>query len=1065
MDSSRSSLNDVDALDRRAPGLPALTLTLLTLLAGCLVVLGELDRLVGMALARDGYSASVTAAESPRLPLPFPVAESRPWLTLHQVGEAAHPFVGAYLVVDALMALVYGTVLWRVTRRVRDSSLRHLPSPGSAAVTETPLAVLSRPRVWPVSAVVAADLLENLLLWALVAGPASTLPNQDLVRACAVVTGAKWVLIALAVLPVVYALVATRRGHVWVRSHWRAVVAQRYSLLAFAPIAAIALLPGDGVLDQLPDVQRTWLDGTTREGSLPGLVHLFWAVLVLSLIALGLFFLGRLVTDITARRRGDLDDPPVQRPHAALWQWAYGPAVLLGLALVLVASGQRQEVRWLPLAIFCSVPVAIIVASWWLRRRQQGQLVQPPPRRYSAGSVDQVQRLGDLLALAGPVVAMLALVRSHTVLLALGEGTPVQRAVPVIALVGAVATWWVGPLVLDRLQRMPWLHGLLTPGTGPGVVPGDDTAMTRAGVPRASEPRRVWFLAWLMILVSTVLAVALCTWPVFFAHQLGAIGAVLLALGVVTLLVGSTVVVHASYAPPEIFWISWLRLREAPVATLLTVSVLAAILSGSNQQVHGVRGLVAGGAGQDLPPAPAVAGGEERSLDAALARWGERSAGCAVRVPDTRPGAQGGEVDAIPLVLVAAEGGGIRAAYWTAAALEVVGEELPCGLAPVAVASGVSGGAVGLAVSRFTSRGQQEAVEAVWRMGGPDALAQASLGLVLRDPVYTVAGIPSTLGDAPGEGWLDRAGLMETTWESQADGLDAAFLAPPGTGEGGLAADLVLNSTAVSSGCRVLVSAVTGSSVGGEETTRATTCADLDAPLPFSRDLVTDYLRAPGEREHCLGGLAASTAAMLASRFPYVTPSGVLGPCGGAPEAQLIDGGYAEGSGLGTLSDLAPTVLRAAAGTGSVSRPVLPLVLYLDNGRGSDIVPPPPTAVSEVLVPPVGYLNAGSTQKSTAAFLQRLVSQGVDGQRMLRPQVYVVSQRSEPAVEAPLGWVLSQASRDDMDGSLDAARARADRLCAAGDLPDDELWRAGGQDYPQLPELLALVRPGCAGGR
>ena len=129
VDSSRSSLNDVDALDRRAPGLPALTLTLLTLLAGCLVVLGELDRLVGMALARDGYSASVTAAESPRLPLPFPVAESRPWLTLHQVGEAAHPFVGAYLVVDALMALVYGTVLWRVTRRVRDSSLRHLPSP------------------------------------------------------------------------------------------------------------------------------------------------------------------------------------------------------------------------------------------------------------------------------------------------------------------------------------------------------------------------------------------------------------------------------------------------------------------------------------------------------------------------------------------------------------------------------------------------------------------------------------------------------------------------------------------------------------------------------------------------------------------------------------------------------------------------------------------------------------------------------------------------------------------------------------------------------------------------
>lgn len=1064
MDGSRCSLEDVDALDRRAPGLPALTLTLLTLLAGCLVVLGELDRLVGMALAQDGYSASVTAAEQPRLPLPFPVAESRPWLTLHQVGEAAHPYVITYLVVDTLMVLVYGTVLWRVTRRVRNSWRRDRQS-AEAPAPETPMAVLSRPRVWPVWAVVVTDLLENILLWALVRGPASPAPHQDLVRACAIVTSAKWVLIALAVLPVVYALLSTRRGHLWLRSHWRAVVAQRYSLLAFAPIAAIALLPGDGVLDQLPDVQRAWLDGTTREGSLPGLVHLFWAVLVLSLIALGLFFLGRLVTDITARRRGVPDDPPVQRPHAALWQWAYGPVVLLGLALVLVARGHGDEVRWLQLGLLCSVPVAIIVASWWLRRRHAGgALVQPPARRYSAAAVDQVQRLGDLLALAGPVVASLALVRSHTVLLALGEGTSLQRVVPVLALVGAVATWWVGPVLLSWLQRMPWLHGLLTPGEGPGVLPGNDTSMTRAGVPLASEPRRVWLLAWSMILVSTVLAVALCTWPVFFAHRLGAIGALMLALGVVTLLVGSTVVLHASYAPPEIFWISWLRLREAPVATLLTVSVLAAILSGSNQQVHGVRGLAAGGGTPEAPPAPTVGGPEGRSLEEALSRWGERTAGCTVRVPDTRPGAaRNGEVDAIPLVLVAAEGGGIRAAYWTAAALEVVGEELACGLAPVAVASGVSGGAVGLAVSRFTAGGQHEAVEGVWRMGGPDALAQASLGLVLRDPVYTVAGLPSSLGDAPGDRWLDRAGLMETTWEGQAAGLAADFLSAPDTGEGGLAADLVLNSTAVSSGCRVLVSAITGTSVVGQET-RATTCADLEAPLPFSRDLVTDYLRRPGQGEHCLSNLPASTAAMLASRFPYVTPSGVLGPCGTAPEAQLIDGGYAEGSGLGTLSDLAPTVLRAAAGSGSRSRPVLPLVLYLDNGRGSDIVPPPPTAVSEVLVPPVGYLNAGSTQKSTAAFLQRLVAHGVDEERMLPAQVYVVSQRSEPAVEAPLGWVLSQASRDDMDRSLSAARARADRLCDSGVLPDDELWRAGGQDYPQLPELLALVRPGCGGG-
>jgi hypothetical protein len=45
---------------------------------------------------------------------------------------------------------------------------------------------------------------------------------------------------------------------------------------------------------------------------------------------------------------------------------------------------------------------------------------------------------------------------------------------------------------------------------------------------------------------------------------------------------------------------------------------------------------------------------------------------------------------------------------------------------------------------------------------------------------------------------------------------------------------------------------------------------------------------------------------MLASRFPFVTPSGVVGPCAAQGEQQLVDGGYVENSGLGTIVDLAP---------------------------------------------------------------------------------------------------------------------------------------------------------------
>lgn len=1074
--------------DRPAPGLPVRTLCLLTALLGCWVALGELDRLVGMVLA-DGYAASLTSAQSFRLPVPFPDADSRPWLTISQVGEAADPYVLAYLVVDCVVAVLYGLLLGSWAHRLR----RRAVVPDGA-----PLGLLTRPRVTVVVLAVVADLTENALLAVLALGQAPAgLPNGGLVVAAATATGFKWVLLVLAVTPCVYSGLATARGRRWLRSRGQAVVAQRFSLLAFTPIAVLALVPGAGVLDQLPDVQRAWLDGAVREGSRPGWEHLAWAMVTLGALSLGLFVLGRLISDMAERRVPRPGRSSFEREPAPLWQWLFGPVLVLGCAAVLVLGSEvtRDQIRTTPLLLFCLVPLLIAALSLVLRHRGPAGLEQPQPRVFTRSSADQTRRLGDVIALAGPVVASLALVRSHVVLLALGEGTVVQRLAPVAGLGAALAIWVLSRRLLELMGRVPGLQALTSdPGRGPSTVlePGQ---ARRGGLPArgaggvdgdhpTNKPWTVhtslglWLTAWAMILVATGLIGWLCLRPVAWAHTLGVIGTVVLAVGAVTLLVGATVVVHFMYAPPEIFWTRSLRLREAPVATLFTVILAVALLAGSDPRVHGLRGLVADpaaaasqAAAPEPAPSPVRTDPVRTSVGASVDAWAERAGteDCTVRVDD---------VDAVPLVLVAAEGGGIRAAYWTAAALELVGERMPCGLAPVAVASGVSGGAVGLAVSRFGEADQRSAVEQVWDLGGPDALAQSTLGMLLRDPLYTVAGLPSPALDAAEDGWLDRAALIELEWERVAGGLEADFLAAPErpgpAAERGLAADLILNSTAVSSGCRMLLSPLTAG-IG----TGSSSCAEPDAPLPFSRDFAADYgppdvgpVPAPADREPtqdagavpqwCVPRLAASTAAMLAARFPYITPSGVVGPCRNAPEAQLVDGGYAEGSGLGSLTDLMPAVLAAAAEADTGGRPVLPLVLYLDNGRGGDILPPPPTALPEVLVPPLGYLNAGSTQTSTAAFLQRASGQRVEGDRVLPVEVFVVAQPSEPAVEAPLGWVLSQASRDDMDLSLTQARDDADRLCA-GTIPAEEYqqrWRAGGQAYPQLPRLLALAQ-GC----
>mgnify|MGYP002401065095 FL=1 len=395
------------------------------------------------------------------------------------------------------------------------------------------------------------------------------------------------------------------------------------------------------------------------------------------------------------------------------------------------------------------------------------------------------------------------------------------------------------------------------------------------------------------------------------------------------------------------------------------------------------------------------------------------------------------------MVFVAAEGGGIRAAYWTAAVMSQL--RGTCAVDAVALASGVSGGSVGLAVLRATPVG--EGSDAVWDLGGAAALGQAVDGLLVRDLAYSVTGVPGLVDGA----WLDRAGLMETAWETSLPGLAADFYAPA---SGGLRAPLVLNATDANTGCRVLATHLR------LDRPRLERCGESTAPLANSRDLrdyLADSARPLGDGDRCLPGIRLSSAAMASARFPYVTPSGVVGPCREAAATQLIDGGYAEGSGLGSLIDLAPRLLAVAPDDGI---PVLPIVVYLDNGRGSDLAPPPPGTLPELLVPPLGLRNARGSQQSPTAWLQRAGELSV-GRDPLPARVFVVAQDSAPGVQAPLGWVLSAASRADMDRSI---RVAVERAAQHGPDPDDEELQEAEQEqrqgYPGLAELVRLFHTG-----
>lgn len=947
----------------RVPGTALATIAL-----GMFIALTEVDRLIG-AISADGYSVTMAAAS--RLQLSWPAAEAQPWLGLHRLGPGAGLFVGVYVVLDLLMAAALALLMRRLLRRLVDDEL----VPGDA-----PLRVFTAPRTWVPFATMAADWAEDLALLLLVTtgGPGAT-PPAPLVWAAAVLTMAKWLGWLLTLIPLGYAAFGTARGRAWLRRWGRALFVQRFSLFAVAPIAALALIPAPGLWDQLPDVQRAWLDGPT------GWWHAAIATVLLGCMCAGLFVLGRLLTDDAADDSGNAP-PGVVAP---LWQWLYGPVVVGALTVWVLLSG--GEVRWVPWGFFVGLPLAVMAASYRLRRRG----AEFPVPVGALPPVDRIRRMGDMLAWAVIVVAALGLVRSFTVL-------AVDNLV-------AAADW--------RLRLLPpfGMAAALTPWL---LEPRIDSARVEAFSTWVRN-RRIP-LGWACIVVSTACLIAAAVWPVWFAGRLGVLGALMWSLGSLALLVGAVVSVHGAHPVPEVFRHGWFRLGGTPIATILTVVLVIASTTGSTPGVHGVRGLAAGTATGD-------------SLADVAGAWLERSDDCRVTVPKD-PAASKEVTEARPLVLVAAEGGGIRAAYWTAAVLDAL-SDVPCAAEAIVVASGVSGGSVGLSVARVTAPGA--AAESVRDLGGGDALAEATLGLLIRDPAYTVAGLPALIDHR----WTDRAGLMEAAWERAVPDLGADFYGPAPEGAL-LAAPLILNSTDALAGCRVLVTQI--EFPAGEEGTSS--CAERGAPLPRSRDF-RSYLVDPDHAEdgdHCLPGISMATAAMLSARFPYVTPSGVVGPCRGARQTQLVDGGYVENSGLGTLLDVAPGLIGAAvAASGDV--PVVPIVVWLDNGRGGDLLPAPPRSRPEVLVPPLTALGVRTSQISPEAWLQRASVLSVGrGEEVLGTRVYVVAQGSAPTVQAPLGWVLSDASVVDMDASIAAATA-----CATAGQPETTA-------YPGLRGLVAL---------
>lgn len=970
------------------------------------VFMREASGLLGR-IVLNGSSASMSVLTGPHLaPWRHAVISDafKAWFTpaapsapLHAINNAglAHELVVASLVVDTFVFIpAYAVVLWRLI--------------GSVTASNRPW---REPLMWTLFSLVVVDVAENVVSSVLVGLGWDGHANRGLSIALPYLSDLKWLAFVVVIAGIVLARVsapsnapARRWGE---RGRW--LSRMRVQLVVVAALALIAIAPGGGALDQLPDLLRHYADdGQSVKTMLASTVP---AVLALGLLVVSIWLTGRwaLLEDClvgTARRRR-----ATSLIGGVLWTAATA-AVAVILFLSSVASPGVFVLPGLLVLVLALTPLtgATFRSGW----NPTTSTEKVDDVHWPAGiALIRLRRLVSILAAAPVAIAGVGMVRAFAAPV-LVESFHRWQAVfwLVVGVVVSVAGPAITSFVLDALAVRT---GVMSPWSSRLVFAGLAGAVLAAGVTAGVWP----------LLLGDV-------WKVNGLLTLMAAGIVLIG-GFVQYLVEVNRPLFVTYR----FGLG----RRTPVFALFIVVFVATNALNFNSHYHDVRRTAA------VTEPSAV------SIEATFASWLHEQHTCGDGQPRTRP-----------LLLVAAPGGGIRAAYWTIRALDFVSHRAVtnnCGPTSVFAASGVSGGSVGLVAQTLhdfppagAARDDHHAANRVlrglgWahdRSGIPErdladdtSLSAVGAALLFRDVPRAVLGLS--------EPWDDRAAVLERAWQDRDPQLDATFYSElrPGPTPDGWRPLLFLNGTEASTGCRVIVSpaplAATKTGDVRECVTPTAVIGSGQPPTQLQAAGAVDASTFLGDCGDAADDLRASTAALLSARFPLVSPAGAIHRCA-KPHTTLgdLDGGAAENSGLETILDLWHALQPDVAGhnacvsahphatstdcDGAADVTVEPLLVLLDNHyyveRPSQPVKPPSQTRSLL-----NALHAGALGSSEAVLEQRALQEFTDPTRDTshpgtapRVRFYRVSPAEAPDVAAPLGWTLSDVATGGLDERL-----------------------------------------------
>jgi hypothetical protein len=670
---------------------------------GLLIIMAEISRLSGSILDTVGQAWSFNELAG------FGSFSSRAGWRADFIGaiRVRGTLLAVYVAADLAFILIYWTLIRRFWKRNFDGG--------------TP-----RNRLALLLILVAADVIEDVLALGTIAlrGQASALwLLSDVLAVVNIVKSLACVAVAF----VVMRDLLTGGGRTVRRSLkeiYQLVRQHRFTVVPLALVSVMSIIPGAEILDQVPDIARRWSDGPrnfTVEGGA--------ALLALMLFTPTLFLVGRMRTAAAARWWKECAVSP--QPAAPLPPWLIVPLAIFLIGLVARVIG--FPVGLVRLGLVCAVPIAIGACSICLTAK-----------------IGLTMRTGDAIAVGLMAIAWLAVVRAtvSVVLLAATQSIEFNGfafALLVVACAGIIFTWPIASYVLVRLSAAASsenTHGVLARLRRLVPVPGKQKPLLLTRVPIVC------------VSVSLAIYVALGMLP-NSAGRLGVLFCWNLALKALTGIVAGLAVVAQRWAPVEFFQL--LRLQSTPMLSLLIALVVIAGFVPAAVPIHQVRSNPA-----DRPPLPAD---NRVDLLTTIENWAigraaqEGSGSCRRTVIINRRIAE-----LMPMLLVASEGGGIRAAEWTVQAMKRLASD-GCAKHAVTFSTGVSGGAVGLTLLWFNSNPDRVAAA----ISNSRALSYGLIGLLVRDFTYAGTGIPlPAIDHGTGAQWIDRGALMEDAWDAAA---------------------------------------------------------------------------------------------------------------------------------------------------------------------------------------------------------------------------------------------------------------------------------------------------------